>query len=235
MKNNNDPTTYAHNMTSPIAPQLIIRHLGLQPYQAAWQAMRDFTDQRNDATPDEIWVLEHPAVFTQGQAGKAEHILNPGDIPIVQTDRGGQVTYHGPGQLVIYTLLNLHHLNIGIRGLITKLENAVITFLNELGIDANSQPNAPGVYVNRAKICSLGLRVRRGCSYHGLAFNIRMDLEPFSRINPCGYQGLEVTQLSGFNNLSLEEAQKKLIPYLYNSLGYEEKTVLYVAGLNTKI
>lgn len=167
-------------------------------YNSVWQAMRDFTDKRDANTPDEIWFIEHDPVFSQGQAGKAEHILDPGDIPIVQSDRGGQVTYHGPGQLVVYFMLDLRRLGLTIRGLVSALENCVIDYLAEHKIKATSRCDAPGVYVNENKICSIGLRVRRGCSYHGIAFNVDMDLEPFNRINPCGFEQLKMTQLSEF-------------------------------------
>lgn len=157
--------------------------------------MRAFTDSRDADTPDELWLLEHPPVFTLGQAGRPEHLLAPGTIPVIQTDRGGQVTYHGPGQLVAYVLLDLRRAGIGIKRLVERLEQAVIDLLAEHGIEAERRANAPGVYVAGAKIASLGLRVRNGCSYHGLALNVDMDLEPFSRINPCGYAGLSITQL----------------------------------------
>jgi len=172
-----------------------IRRLGVIPYEQSWKAMQDFTDQRGPDTEDELWLLQHPPVFTQGQAGKAEHLLMPGDIPVVQTDRGGQVTYHGPGQWVVYLLLDLRRHQLGVRDLVDLIEQSIVALLQRHGIDAAPRRDAPGVYVGDAKIASLGLRVRRGCSYHGLAFNIDMDLEPFSRINPCGYQGLAVTTL----------------------------------------
>jgi lipoyl(octanoyl) transferase len=172
-----------------------IVQLGMQDYHEVWQRMRAFTDRRDKKTQDELWVLEHPPVFTLGQAGKPEHLLNPGDIPVIQTDRGGQVTYHGPGQLVIYLLLDLHRLGIGVRSLVTLIENSVVDLLKEYGIEARNRSDAPGVYVDNAKIAALGLRVRHGRSYHGLSLNVEMDLEPFSRINPCGHAGLRVTQL----------------------------------------
>ncbi|AFJ47806.1 lipoyl(octanoyl) transferase LipB [Shimwellia blattae] len=175
---------------------LIIRQLGRQPYGPVSRAMHDFTDTRNDTTPDEIWLVEHEPVFTQGQAGKAEHLLAPGDIPVIQSDRGGQVTYHGPGQQVMYVLLNLKRRKLGVRELVTMLEQTVVNTLATLGIDAHARADAPGVYVGERKICSLGLRIRRGCSFHGLALNIDMDLTPFLRINPCGYAGMEMTQVS---------------------------------------
>jgi len=175
--------------------KILVRHLGLQPYEPVSQAMHDFTDSRDDNTPDEIWLVEHLPVFTQGQAGKAEHVLVPGDIPVIQSDRGGQVTYHGPGQQVMYVLLNLKRRKLGVRELVTLLEQTVVDTLAEYGIDAHPRADAPGVYVGEMKICSLGLRIRKGCSFHGLALNINMDLSPFLRINPCGYAGLEMTQM----------------------------------------
>lgn len=174
---------------------ILVKNLGLQPYQPVWEKMQQFTRQRDPGTPSEIWIVQHPPVFTLGQAGKPEHVLNQGNIPLVETDRGGQVTYHGPGQLVLYTLLNLHDFNIGVRSLVETLENSVIDFLATHGVKANADRKAPGVYVKGKKIAALGLKIRKGNSYHGLSFNIDMDLEPFQQINPCGYQGLEVTQL----------------------------------------
>jgi len=175
--------------------KILVRHLGLQPYEPVSQAMHDFTDMRDDTTPDEIWLVEHLPVFTQGQAGKAEHLLMTGDIPVIQSDRGGQVTYHGPGQQVMYVLLNLKRRKLGVRELVTLLEQTVVNTLAEYGIDAHPRADAPGVYVGKMKICSLGLRIRKGCSFHGLALNINMDLTPFQRINPCGYAGMEMTQM----------------------------------------
>ncbi|WP_426727800.1 lipoyl(octanoyl) transferase LipB [Enterobacter cloacae complex sp. 330C8] len=175
--------------------KILVRHLGLQPYEPVSQAMHGFTDSRDDTTPDEIWLVEHLPVFTQGQAGKAEHLLMTGDIPVIQSDRGGQVTYHGPGQQVMYVLLNLKRRKLGVRELVTLLEQTVVNTLAEYGIDAHPRADAPGVYVGEMKICSLGLRIRKGCSFHGLALNINMDLTPFQRINPCGYAGMEMTQM----------------------------------------
>ncbi|EOV3155330.1 lipoyl(octanoyl) transferase LipB [Enterobacter ludwigii] len=175
--------------------KILVRHLGLQPYEPVSQAMHDFTDSRDDNTPDEIWLVEHLPVFTQGQAGKAEHLLMTGDIPVIQSDRGGQVTYHGPGQQVMYVLLNLKRRKLGVRELVTLLEQTVVNTLAEYGIEAHPRADAPGVYVGESKICSLGLRIRKGCSFHGLALNINMDLTPFQRINPCGYAGMEMTQM----------------------------------------
>ena len=174
---------------------LIIRSLGTQPYPETWDAMKKFTDTRANDTPDEIWLLQHPPVYTQGQAGKPEHILNPGNIPIIQSDRGGQVTYHGPGQLVAYVLMDLKRRKLGIRTLVCELERILIRLLHTFGLSATTKPGAPGVYVNNKKIASIGLRVRKGCTYHGIALNIDMDLKPFLGINPCGHKGLNMTQL----------------------------------------
>lgn len=188
-----------------------IRHLGLQPYEPISQAMHDFTDTRDETTADEIWLVEHERVFTQGQAGKAEHVLVPGDIPVIQSDRGGQVTYHGPGQQVMYVLLNLKRRKLGVRELVTILEQTVVNTLAELGIEAYPRADAPGVYVDGRKICSLGLRIRKGCSFHGLALNIDMDLSPFLRINPCGYAGLEMTQVCSLRPGVLPEDVQPLL------------------------
>ncbi len=177
-----------------VIQQLVIRDLGLQDYTQIWQAMQQFTDQRNSETPDEIWLLEHKPVFTQGQAGKAEHLLFPGEIPVVQVDRGGQVTYHGPGQLVAYVLLDIKRRNLGVRQLVTMLEQILIELLGKYQISAAARSDAPGVYVDGAKIASLGLRIRKGCSFHGLALNVDMDLTPFSQINPCGYAGMQMVK-----------------------------------------
>ncbi len=175
-----------------------IRYLGEVDYQNTWQKMQDFTDTRQADTADELWLLQHPPVYTLGKNGKPEHVLDPADIPVINSDRGGQVTYHGPGQIVVYTLLDLNRLKIGVRQLVTVLEQSIIDLLADYGVASNARRDAPGVYVNDAKIAALGLRVRRGCSFHGLALNVDMDLEPFARINPCGYEGLEVTQLKNF-------------------------------------
>lgn len=175
-----------------------LRYLNQQPYADTWQAMQEFTVQRNAETPDEFWIVEHPPVFTLGLSGKREHLLNITDIPIVHSDRGGQVTYHGPGQLVIYTLLDIKRLQINIRELVSLLENAMIATLADVGITANAKADAPGVYVQGKKIGSIGLRIKNHCSYHGLSLNNAMDLRPFSHINPCGYSGLQMTQLADF-------------------------------------
>jgi lipoyl(octanoyl) transferase len=178
---------------------IVIRRLGRTEYQPTWDAMRSFTDARCEHTVDELWITEHPPVFTQGLNGQAEHLLRPDDIPVVQIDRGGQVTYHGPGQVVIYTLLDLPRRGFGVKGLVARLEASVIELLGEYAITAQSRAGAPGVYVGQAKIAALGLRIRKGCCYHGLSLNVDMDLEPFSRINPCGFRDLAVTQLRDFD------------------------------------
>jgi lipoyl(octanoyl) transferase len=201
--------------------QLVIRNLGRQAYQPVFEAMQAFTDVRDTHTADEFWVVEHDPVFTQGLNGRPEHLLNPGDIPVVQVDRGGQVTYHGPGQIVIYTLIDVRRRGIGVRALVTALEQSVIALLAESGIEAQARSDAPGVYVAGRKIAALGLRVRRGSSYHGLSLNWNMDLSPFQRINPCGYQGLEVAQLV---DLGIEEDFStlawRLCGHLAEQLGY---------------
>lgn len=176
-------------------PRLLLRELGLVAYEPTLAAMRDFTNTRGVDTPDELWLLQHPAVFTQGQAGKAEHVLAPGDIPVIQVDRGGQVTYHGPGQWVLYLMVDLRRMSFGVRDLVNIIESSVVSLLDEYSISAATRSGAPGVYVEDEKIASLGLRIRRGCSYHGLSLNVDMDLEPFGRINPCGYEDLRVTSM----------------------------------------
>jgi len=191
---------------------LKIRRLGRQPYEATWKAMSAFTDQRGPDTPDELWVLEHDPVFTLGQAGKMEHVLAPGEIPVVPVDRGGQVTYHGPGQIVAYPLIDLRRAGVGVREMVCKIEQAIIDTLERWNIGAARLDGAPGVYVAGAKVAALGLRVRRGCSFHGLAFNVNMDLEPFHRINPCGYKGLQVTQVLDLGGPSrLAEVEDALV------------------------
>lgn len=214
--------TLLSRLSQCMSNSLIVRYLGLKDYLPVWQAMHDFTDNRDDATIDEVWLVEHNPVFTQGQAGKAEHLLNTGDIPVVQSDRGGQVTYHGPGQLVAYFLINLRRKSLGVRELVTDIENIVINTLSAYSIDSAARPDAPGVYVEGKKICSLGLRIRKGCSFHGLALNINMDLNPFLRINPCGYQGMEmiqVSQLGGPN--SIEKVAQQLVNELVAILDYK--------------
>ena len=190
------------------------------PYETTFARMRELTLARDEATPDEVWFLEHPPVFTQGQAGKAEHVLAAGDIPVVQSDRGGQVTYHGPGQLVVYFLLDLQRLGYGIRSLVTKLEQATVDCLALYGIAAAPKPDAPGVYVGGAKIASLGLRVRKNCTYHGLALNVAMDLSPWDRINPCGFRGMAMTQVSALGGPdSVARVAADLEPTLKGRLG----------------
>lgn len=200
---------------------LIVRHLGVRPYLDTWQAMQRFTDERDGDTPDEIWLLEHEPVYTQGQAGKAEHLLHQSAIPVVQSDRGGQITYHGPGQLIAYLLIDIRRKGLGVRELVTHLERAVITMLEHCHIQANSKPDAPGVYVQGDKIASLGLRIRRGCSFHGLALNVNMDLTPFTHINPCGYAGLAMTQCAALQGpTTVEAAIPLLLAELTRELGY---------------
>lgn len=198
------------------------RWLGRVEYVPVWRAMQSFTDARTDDTPDEIWFLEHPPVFTQGLNGKPEHLLAPGDIPVVDIDRGGQATYHGPGQLVVYPLIDLRRRGIGVRELVVALENAVIALVAAHGIRATGRRDAPGVYVDGQKLASLGLRIRRGCSYHGLALNIDMDLQPFSRINPCGMAGLEMTQLAALGMAGdVRRIAVELAPLMRGMLGIE--------------
>jgi len=199
----------------------LCRELGVAEYAPVLEAMREFTDNRDADTPDELWLLQHPRVFTQGQAGKAEHVLAPGDIPVIQVDRGGQVTYHGPGQWVIYLMVDIKRHGFGVRALVDVIEQAIIALLAEYGIDAVARPDAPGVYVNGDKIAALGLRVRRGCSYHGLSLNVDMDLEPFGRINPCGYEGLQVTSMARLlpgADLDMDAIGKRLLDILADRL-----------------
>jgi len=201
--------------------KVVVRQLGLQAYEPIWHAMQSFTNERQNNTSDELWCLQHLPVFTQGQNGKPEHILNPGDIPVVHIDRGGQVTYHGPGQLVIYTLANIRRKNWGVRNLVTHLENAVIACLKEYDITAHARRDAPGVYVESKKICSLGLRIRRGCSYHGLALNVKLSLEPFTRINPCGLERIQMTQISGLGGPDeIEQVNNDLVGHICREFGY---------------
>lgn len=197
------------------------RNLGLIDYLEAWHAMQSFTNQRHENTSDEFWCLQHPAVFTQGQAGKPEHILNAGDIPVIQTDRGGQVTYHGPGQCVVYLLADIRRMGLGVRSFVSKIEQSVIDLLADYHIKAANDPKAPGVYVDGAKICSLGLRIRRGMSFHGLSLNVDMDLSPFQQINPCGVANLPVVQMHDFIvDLNYNEVQQRLIRHLCHHLDY---------------
>ncbi len=200
---------------------LIIRRLGRQPYQAALDAMRAFTDRRDESTADEFWLLEHEPVFTLGQAGKPEHVLAAGNIPVLRVERGGQVTYHGPGQIVGYPLINLRRLGLGVRELVNRIEQAIIATLEHWNIVAVRRAGAPGVYVADAKVGALGLRIRRGCSFHGLALNVAMDLEPFGRINPCGYQGLRVTQMLDLGGSgSLAAVEDVLVDELSRQFGF---------------
>jgi lipoyl(octanoyl) transferase len=201
---------------------LKIRRLGRQPYEATWNAMKAFTDRRDSDTIDELWLLEHDPVFTLGQAGKMEHVLMPGDIPVVPVDRGGQVTYHGPGQIVGYPLIDLRRAGVGVRELVCKIEQALIDTMEHWNIVAERVEGAPGVYVGGAKVGALGLRVRRGCSFHGLAFNVNMDLEPFHRINPCGYKGLAVTQVLDLGGPSqLADVEDVLIGEFCRQFGFD--------------
>ena len=204
---------------------LIIRELGQQDYSTIWQAMRDFTDQRSSTSDDELWLVEHPPVYTLGQAGKPEHLLNPNDIPVIKTDRGGQVTYHGPGQQVAYALFDIRRLGIGVRQLVTTIEQVVVDTLKDVSITGYPKPDAQGVYVDEKKICSLGLRIRKGCSYHGLALNVDMDLTPFLGINPCGYQGLEMVDCKMLNPLvSLDDIKQRICDHFCLKVGYNQTT-----------
>ncbi len=199
-----------------------VSFLGRQEYVPLWKAMQAFTDERDESTPDETWFCEHPPVFTLGLNAAQEHLLAPGDIPVVQIDRGGQVTYHGPGQLMVYPLIDIRRAGIGVRTLVTALEQSVVDLAAEFDVDAAARPDAPGVYVNGDKLASVGLRIRRGASFHGMALNVDVELEPFSRINPCGYEGLEMTDLHRLGiDLALEETADRLLPHFLNHLGLE--------------
>ena len=209
----------APSIHAEAAPLLVRRFPGLQAYEPIWRAMQAFTDARTSETPDELWVVEHAPVFTLGQAGKWEHVLAPGDIPVVPVDRGGQVTYHGPGQIVAYPLVDLRRSGIGVREFVQRIEQAIIDTLAHWNVVAERKAGAPGVYVAGAKVAALGLRVRRGCTFHGLAFNVAMDLEPFRRINPCGFQGLEVVQLADLGGPSrLADVENVLVAALAQQL-----------------
>ncbi|HWQ94564.1 MAG TPA: lipoyl(octanoyl) transferase LipB [Gammaproteobacteria bacterium] len=206
---------------------LRVRRFGLREYRPVWEAMRGFTDARNEATPDELWLVEHPPVFTLGYNGKTQHLIAPSAIPVIHTDRGGQVTYHGPGQIVAYVLCDLRRRGWGVRQLVTALEQAVIALLNEHGVNADTRRDAPGVYVAGAKIAALGLRVRRGCSYHGLSLNVAMDLAPFSRINPCGYPDMPVTDLRKLGVITdMAELQQSVTTQFAQRLGYKITEVM---------
>jgi lipoyl(octanoyl) transferase len=202
------------------APPALVRHLGRVDYEPTWRRMQAFTESRKPSDPDEIWVLEHPPVFTLGKNASMDHVLAPGDIPLVRIDRGGQVTYHGPGQLVVYPLVNIERLGLNVRELVCALEQAIVRCVAGYGIRASGDRNAPGVYVEGRKLASLGLRIRRGCSYHGLALNVDGDLEPFGRINPCGYRGLQVTRLADLGvTAGTGPVAAALVPELLTSLG----------------
>lgn len=210
---------------------VIVRQLGSQEYMPIWQRMQSFTDTRDSNTPDELWLVEHTPVFTQGQAGKEEHILAPGDIPVVKVDRGGQVTYHGPGQQMLYVLLDIKRRKLGVRELVSAMEKTIINVLAESNITAYAKCDAPGVYVDEKKVCSVGLRIRKGCSFHGLAFNVNMDLSPFQRINPCGYAGMEMTdsaKLGGVETMAM--AGQKLVQHFCQLLNIDD--VNQVEGFN---
>jgi lipoyl(octanoyl) transferase len=210
-----------------VAASVLIRDLGQQAYLPVWESMRRFTDSRGPETGDELWCVQHPPVFTQGQAGKAEHVLNPGDIPVIPVDRGGQVTYHGPGQIVIYPLIDLRRRHLGARDLVSRIENAIVASLHDIGIRAWPRAEAPGVYTDSpragpgSKMASIGLRIRKGCSFHGLSLNVAMDLSPFLRINPCGYSGLAMAQVSDFlPDPDIAALQRSLCDHLCRELGY---------------
>ena len=209
---------------------IAVCQLGLQPYEQVFAAMKDYTESRTEQSPDQLWVVQHPPVFTQGQAGKAEHLLMPGDIPVLKVDRGGQVTYHGPGQMVVYTLVDLKRAGLNVRELVSAIELSLITLLASYGIAAEIRDKAPGVYVGDAKIASLGLRIRRGRSYHGLAFNVDVELEPFQRINPCGYRGLQMTRLkdllSDSDMPTWQVLERQLINELVRRFGPGEQSSL---------
>lgn len=207
---------------------LIVRELGCCDYEATWEAMRRFTQARGEDTPDEIWLLEHPSVFTLGLAGRPEHVLEPGDIPLVHSDRGGQVTYHGPGQAVLYVLLDLRRARLGVKSLVGALEESVVQLLRDYGIVGERLAGAPGVYVRERKVAALGLRIRRGCCYHGLALNVDLDPGPFRRINPCGYPGLEVIRTRDLGIvLDTAAAGRAVLRHLAPRLGYTESQLCY--------
>jgi len=204
----------------------LIKHLGLMPYEPVWRAMQRFTDNRDSSSPDEIWMVEHPPIFTLGLNASREHLLAPGDIPVIQIDRGGQVTYHGPGQLVIYPLIDLRRQHLGARQLVVALENTVIAYLGELGIAAHGSRDAPGVYVGAAKLASIGLRIRRGASYHGMALNVSVDLRPFERINVCGHRGLAVMRLADLcSPADVSTVAQGLAPHLLRELGFDHSAI----------
>jgi len=214
-------------VSSATRQTIAIRDLGRQDYVPLWHAMQRFTDTRTESTRDEIWFTEHPPVFTMGLNASEEHLLTPGDIPVVQIDRGGQVTFHGPGQLMIYPLLDLRRSAMGVRTLVTALEQSVVDLAAEFEIDAASRADAPGVYVGGEKLASVGLRIRRGCSFHGMALNVDIDLEPFSRINPCGYRELEMTDLKRLGiDAGFDEIWPRLLPHFLRHLGFSDAEVV---------
>ena len=217
--------------------KLIVRELGLQTYEPVWQAMQAFTDARSATTPDEIWFTQHEPVFTLGINTAPEHLLAPGDIPVIQVDRGGQVTYHGPGQLMVYPLIDLRRAGLGVRELVTALEQSVVGLAADYGIEAASRCDAPGVYVDGVKLASIGLRIRRGSSFHGMALNVDVDLEPFSRINPCGFQGLELTDLRRLGaEYDLDVVRDRLLPHLLRQLRMDQAlSSLSLAGVPTSL
>ena len=201
---------------------LVVKNLGEELYTETWQAMKKFTDSREAHAPDEIWFVQHPPVFTLGQAGKVEHLLTPGDIPVVHSDRGGQVTYHGPGQLVCYLLIDVRRRKLGVRDLVTAIEQSIVQLIKAYGVVSESKREAPGVYVDGRKLAALGLRIRKGCSYHGLSLNVDMDLEPFSNINPCGFEGLEVIDMKRLGiDRSMTEVMEALTDILIRQIGYD--------------
>lgn len=210
----------------PASDTLIVKDLGLQDYLPIWQAMQSFTEQRNSATRDELWVVEHYPVFTLGRNAKKEHVLQAIDIPMINIDRGGQVTYHGPGQLIVYLMLNIKRRTLGVRKLISLIEQSIIDTLRDYQLHAYAKKEAPGVYINEAKIAALGLRIKKGCTFHGLSLNVAMDLSPFKSINPCGYQNLEIVQLADYvEEISLSQVQQKLISHLVKNIGYARMVV----------
>ena len=205
---------------------LIIKNLGLQSYLPVWQAMQDFSAQRKSDTNDEIWLLEHQPVFTLGKNGKAEHLLERSDIPLINIDRGGQITYHGPGQLIVYLLIDIKRRGLGVRRLVTLIEQSIINTLADYQLNAYAKKEAPGVYIDEAKIAAVGLRIKKGCSFHGLSLNISMDMTPFKTINPCGYKDLQIVQLADFiKDVQLSQVQEKLLSYLAKSMGYARMMV----------
>ena len=201
---------------------LVVKNLGEKPYVKTWQTMKSFTDRRGECDADEIWFVQHSPVYTLGQTGNVKHLLTPGDIPVVHTDRGGQVTYHGPGQLVCYLLLDVRRLQLGVRGLVTAIEQSIVQLINSYGFAAESKAEAPGVYVDGKKLAALGLRIRKGCSYHGLSLNVDMDLGPFSNINPCGFKGLEVVDMKRLGiDRPITEIMEELTDILIRQIGYD--------------